>query len=319
MSNPVGSPPVMVASDLDRTLIYSANSMALGGGDHLAPRMVVAEVYDAAPLSFMTRAAEEVLEEVVEKSVFVPVTSRTQAQFSRVRLPGFGKGYAVTTNGAVLLYDGEPDADWSRHIQRSLGSACAPLDDVLNHLTAGASHPSVLRVRTAEDYFAYSIVDREALPADYLDELGAWCDARGWTTSLQGRKLYCVPDPITKEAAVAEVRRRTGAGLLVSAGDSRLDAGFLELADVAIRPAHGELEGDGFSRPNLTVTSAAGVLAGEEIARYFRGVLAGTVNSTSIYTNGEALPAMRMLGNKERPSTPYDAELRHRSGPQLRR
>ncbi|GAA2134329.1 hypothetical protein GCM10009825_17900 [Arthrobacter humicola] len=269
--------PVMVASDLDRTLIYSVNSMALVGSDHLAPRMVVAEVYDAAPLSFMTRTAEELLEGIVERSIFVPVTTRTRAQFSRVRLPGSGHGYAVTTNGAVLLHDGEPDGDWSRHIQRSLGSECAPLDDVLCHLRGGAAVPAVLRVRTAEEYFVYSIVDRQALPDGYLDELGAWCEARGWMTSLQGRKLYCVPAPITKEAAVDEVRRRSGSGLLVAAGDSRLDAGILELADIAIRPSHGELDSDSFSLPNLTVTSASGVLAGEEILSFVSGVLAETL------------------------------------------
>ena len=269
--------PVMVASDLDRTLIYSANSMALVGSDHLAPRMVVAEVYDAAPLSFMTRSAEELLEGIVGRSVFVPVTTRTRAQFSRVRLPGFGQGYAVTTNGAVLLHDGEPDRDWSRHIERSLGADCAPLDAVLGHLQGSGAIPAILRVRTAEDVFVYSIVDREAMPEAYLDELGAWCNARGWTISLQGRKLYCVPAPITKEAAVDEVRRRTGSGLLVAAGDSRLDAGILELADIAIRPAHGELDSDGFSRPHLTVTSASGVLAGEEILRFVSGILAGTL------------------------------------------
>ncbi|WP_222433451.1 HAD family hydrolase [Arthrobacter sp. UKPF54-2] len=297
MSGRSSAAPVMVASDLDRTLIYSANSMSLVGSDHLAPRMVVAEVYDAAPLSFMTRAAEGLLEWVAEQSVFVPVTTRTQAQFSRVQLPRAGQGYAVTTNGAVLLHDGEPDADWSRHMQRSLGSVCAPLDVVLGHLTGSAAHPAILRIRTAEDCFIYGIVDRDALTDAYLEELGAWCDARGWTTSLQGRKLYCVPVPITKEAAVAEVRRRTGAGLLVAAGDSRLDAGILELADVAIRPAHGELESDGFSRPNLTVTSTSGVLAGEEIARFFRDILTGTGNSTSIIASRETSPAMHTLGN----------------------
>ncbi|MGO4228919.1 HAD family hydrolase [Arthrobacter sp. YAF34] len=269
--------PVMVASDLDRTLIYSANSMALVGSDHLAPRMVVAEVYDAAPLSFMTRTAEELLEGIVERSVFVPVTTRTRAQFSRVRLPGSGRGYAVTTNGAELLHDGEPDGDWSRHIQRSLESACAPLDDVLGHLRGDAAVPAVLRVRTAEDYFVYSIVDRQSLPDTYLDELSAWCAARGWTTSLQGRKLYCVPAPITKESAVDEVLRRSGSGLLVAAGDSRLDAGILKLADIAIRPSHGELDSDSFTLPNLTVTSASGILAGEEILRFVSGVLAETL------------------------------------------
>lgn len=267
----------MVASDLDRTLIYSANSMALVGSDHQAPRMVVAEVYDGAPLSFMTRTAEELLDGIVERSVFVPVTTRTQAQFSRVRLPGFGRGYAVTTNGAVLLHDGEPDGDWSRHIQRSVDSGCAPLADVLGHLKGAAAVPAVLRIRTAEDYFVYSIVDRPALPDGYLDELGHWCAARGWTTSLQGRKLYCVPAPITKEAAVDEIRRRSGAGFLVAAGDSRLDAGILGLADIAIRPQHGELDSDAFTLPNLTVTSASGILAGEEILRFVSSVLAETL------------------------------------------
>ncbi|XAS64788.1 HAD family hydrolase [Pseudarthrobacter sp. So.54] len=292
MSNTSTAAPVMVASDLDRTLIYSANSMALAGSDHQAPRMVVAEVYDAAPLSFMTRAAEDMLEDIVERSVFVPVTTRTRAQFSRVRVPGFGRGYAVTTNGAVLLHDGEPDADWSRHIQRSLGSDCAPLSEVLEHLTGSTADPAILRVRTAEDFFAYSIVDRQALRPGYLDELDAWCGDRGWTTSLQGRKLYCVPAPITKEAAVAEVRRRSGAGLLVAAGDSRLDAGILDLADIAIRPAHGELENDGFSRHHLTVTSASGVLAGEEILRFVSGLLADPESSARIAAASATSPAI---------------------------
>jgi hypothetical protein len=273
MSAETGTAPVMVASDLDRTLIYSANSMALPGADDQAPRMVVAEVYDAAPLSFMTRAAEELLAGIVARSIFVPVTTRTHAQFARVRLPGFGHGYAVTTNGAVLLHDGQPDPDWSRHIQRSLTGQCVPLSEVLDHLTGRRAGPGILRVRTADDFFVYSIVNREELSEDYLRDLAAWCLERGWTTSLQGRKLYCVPVPITKEAAVAEVRRRSGAGLLVAAGDSRLDAGLLELADIAIRPAHGELNSDGFTRANLTVTSASGVLAGEEILRFVSGVL----------------------------------------------
>ncbi len=270
--------PVILASDLDRTLIYSANSMALTGSDNLAPRMVVSEVYDAAPLSFMTRAAEELLAAIVEQGIFVPVTTRTQAQFARVQLPGAGRGYAVTSNGAVLLYDGEPDPDWSHHIRRSLAGHCAPLSEVLAHLTGSAAVPGILRVRTAEDVFLYSIVNRHELSAGYLQDLAAWCHERGWSTSLQGRKLYCVPVPVSKEAAVAEVRRRSGAGLLVAAGDSRLDAGLLELADIAIRPAHGELHSDGFARANLMVTAASGVLAGEEILRFMSAVLAESLS-----------------------------------------
>jgi hypothetical protein len=255
---------VLVASDLDRTLIYSANSMLLSGPDDAAPPMVVSEVYRSAPLSFMTRQAESYLEELVQQGVFVPVTTRTREQFNRIRLPGRGRGYAVSTNGAVIMKDGEPDPGWTSSIQRGIGD-CAPLAEVLAYLTVERPVPGLVRARTAEDIFIYCLVDRAALPLDYLAELTAWCAQRRWTVSLQGRKLYCVPVPVSKETAVAEVRERMGADLLITAGDSLLDAGMLELADIAFRPSYGELHDTGFSLPHLTVTEARGILAGEEI------------------------------------------------------
>lgn len=266
--NPVAQPSVMVACDLDRTLIYSANSMKLDGPDRDAPSLVVSEVYGGVPLSFMTRAAEGLLRGLTQEAIFVPVTTRTKEQFHRVRIPGRGQGYAVTTNGAVLLHNGEPDREWAEHIQETVGAYCAPLNDVLDYLTGPGAVESILRVRSAEDVFVYSIVNREDLSAQYLEDLTGWCKERGWSTSLQGRKLYCVPSPVTKESAVSEIRRRMSVDVLVAAGDSKLDAGILELADHAIRPSHGELEQMEFKRQHLAVTSSSGILAGEEILRF---------------------------------------------------
>lgn len=263
----VAEPSVMVACDLDRTLIYSANSMMLEVPDRDAPLLVVSEVYGGVPISFMTRVAEGLLCDLVLEAIFVPVTTRTMEQFHRVRIPGRSKGYAVTTNGAVLLHNGEPDREWTDHIQNTVAANCAPLTEVLDHLTGPGAVEEILRVRTAEDVFAYSIVDREDLSPDYVEELSRWCEERGWRTSLQGRKLYCVPAPVTKEAAVAEIRRRVPVATLVAAGDSKLDVGILELADQAVRPSHGELEQLAYKRPHLSVTACPGILAGEEILR----------------------------------------------------
>lgn len=258
MSRPV------VACDLDRTLIYSARALHLEGPDHAAPRLVVSEVYESAPLSYMTRAAEDLLHELLGHAVFVPVTTRTQAQFARVQLPA--APYAITTNGGVLLRHGTPDGAWSARVRGAVARGSAPLEDVVARLCEN-DRPWVERVRTAEDLFAYAIVDRAGLPAEWLAGLSGWCSERGWTVSLQGRKLYCVPAAVTKEAAVAEVMDRVGASGLVAAGDSLLDRGLLELADVALRPRHGELEAAGYARPGLRVTESAGVRAGEEIVR----------------------------------------------------
>lgn len=267
-SSLTGDSSVMVACDLDRTLIYSANSMDLRCSDSSAPALVVAEVYEGAPLSFMTRRAWNILERLVQEALFVPVTTRTVQQYRRVNIPGRDKGYAVTTNGAVLLHDGIPDPEWTEIIQDSVNAICAPLQEVHDRLLGPARPLAILRGSIAEDTFVYCIVDREELSADYLEELSGWCHERGWTTSLQGRKLYCVPSPVTKEAALAEIRRRCPVDILVAAGDSRLDAGMLQLADVASRPAHGELHQDAFQLGHLRVTSATGIMAGEEVLQF---------------------------------------------------
>ena len=269
--------PVMslVASDLDRTLIYSANALFLKTEDHLAPAMVVCEVYEGRPLSFMTRAAESLLLQAAEAAVFVPVTTRTVAQYRRVRLPGPMPKYAVTTNGGVLLHHGEPDGDWQASVRTLVSGGCVPLAEVEAYLGRNEFAGWILKLRSAEDLFAYAIVDRAALPAEFLIGLESWCAARGWTVSLQGRKLYCVPAPVTKQHAVAEVARRLGTDRVIAAGDSLLDRPMLEHADIAFRPSHGELDDAGYLDAHLRVTDARGILAGEEILRRVLGLIRG--------------------------------------------
>jgi predicted mannosyl-3-phosphoglycerate phosphatase (HAD superfamily) len=254
----------VVACDLDRTLIYSAKALYLDGPDHEGPRLVVSELHESLPLSYMTREAEDLLLELLDHAFLVPVTTRTRAQFRRVQLPS--TRYAITTNGGVLLHHGEPDGDWAAQVRAAVDRSSAPLPEVLAHLSEKPA-PGVQRVRTAEDLFAYAIVERAELPEGYVARLTQWCAERGWVVSLQGRKLYCVPAPVTKEAAVEEVMDRVGASTLVAAGDSLLDRGLLEIADVALRPCHGELEAAGYVRDGLQVTDTPGVRAGEEILR----------------------------------------------------
>ena len=108
-----------------------------------------------------------------------------------------------------------------------------------------------------------------------MKELAVWAEDRGWTVSLQGRKIYAVPKPLTKSAAVREVARRTGADLTLAAGDSLLDADLLLAADRGWRPGHGELADAGWTAPPITALPERGVAAGERILREFLGVCAG--------------------------------------------
>jgi hypothetical protein len=261
--------PVLVASDLDRTLIYSAAALALTMPDARAPRLLCVEVHESRPLSYMTETAAGLLTELGDSAVFVPTTTRTRKQYQRLNLPGPVPGYAICANGGHILVDGVTDRAWHARVTARLAEECAPLREVRHHMAATADPAWVRRHRVAEDLFAYLVVERELLPEDWVKELAVWAENRGWTVSLQGRKIYAVPKPLTKSAALREVARRTGAGLTLAAGDSLLDADLLLAADRGWRPGHGELADTGWGAPEVTALPERGVLAGERILREF--------------------------------------------------
>ncbi|WP_228977461.1 HAD family hydrolase [Streptomyces sp. DH12] len=264
-----GPTPALVASDLDRTLIYSAAALALTGPDAQAPRLLCVEVYQGKPLSYVTETAAGLLGDLARAAAFMPVTTRTREQYRRVRLPGPAPRYAICANGGHLLVDGESDPRWRAAVAARLADECAPLEEVRAHLLATADPAWLLKERVAEDLFAYLVVERALLPDAWLAELAGWAEGRGWTVSLQGRKVYAVPKPLTKSAAVREVARRTGAATVLAAGDSLLDADLLLAADRAWRPGHGELADTGWHAANVEVLADRGVAAGEEILRRF--------------------------------------------------
>ena len=261
----------LVASDLDRTLIYSAAALQLPMPDAEAPRLLCVEIYGHKPLSYLTETAAALLDAVGRSTVFVPTTTRTREQYHRIHLPGPAPQYAICANGGHLLVDGVSDRDWQRQVAARLADECASLAEVRAHLVAAADPAWLLKERIAEDLFAYLVVERSLLPEGWVKELADWADGRGWTVSLQGRKIYAVPRPLTKSAAMNEVARRCGASLTLAAGDSLLDADLLLAADRAWRPGHGELADSGWTAPNVEVLGESGVAAGEEILRRFIG------------------------------------------------
>ncbi|MGW7051316.1 HAD family hydrolase [Streptomyces sp. NPDC054887] len=264
-----GQPSVLVASDLDRTLIYSTAALALRVPDAEAPRLLCVEVYQGKPLSYLTETAAGLLEQLAAQTCFVPTTTRTREQYHRIRLPVPTPRFAICANGGHILVDGVSDPDWQARVAARLADECATLAEVRAHLVAAADPAWLLKERVAEDLFAYLVVERALLPDEWVKELGEWAEPRGWTVSLQGRKIYAVPKPLTKSAAVREVARRSGATLTLAAGDSLLDADLLLAADRGWRPGHGELADTGWTAPQVTVLPEAGVAAGEEILRSF--------------------------------------------------
>ncbi|MCP9983905.1 HAD family hydrolase [Actinomadura madurae] len=207
---------VLVCADLDRTLIYSAAAFALDGPDETMPRLLCVEFYQGAPLSYMTEAAARTLEALSTAATLVPTTTRTPEQYRRVQLLDKPPRFAICANGGHLLVDGREDPEWAAAVRSQVADACAPLADVQHHLTQSGGD-FVLKRRTASDLFAYTVVDRASLPPGWVEDLTGWCAERGWRTSLQGRKVYCLPACLTKAAAAAEVARRAAAPGMLAA------------------------------------------------------------------------------------------------------
>ncbi|MEV8512048.1 HAD family hydrolase [Dactylosporangium sp. NPDC051484] len=263
---------VTVACDLDRTLIYSRSAM---GSDAEAAQLHLVEMYEGRPLSFYTRNTHRLLDALRTMAEFVPATTRTVAQYRRIAW-ATEPAYAVTSNGGRILAGGRVDEDWSARMAGVLARECASFAEVGEHVRATANQEGIRRWHEADGMFHYTVMERAKLPSGLIDDLSGWCTERGWTVSVQGRKLYCVPKPLAKSAAVAEVHHRVGGSRLLAAGDSILDAELLAVADAAIRPAHGELHRIDWHCPDLTVTQRSGILGGEEIVAWLLATAAPT-------------------------------------------
>jgi hypothetical protein len=280
----------LLACDLDQTLIYSRNAFRLPSeAGFEVPELVIVEYLDGAPLSYVTRRAADGLQELAGAATLVPVTTRTLEQYRRVQL-GTRHEYAIAANGGHLLIDGVPDPGWARRVKSRLVASGRPLEAIRARAEELAASGSWVRtIRDADGFFVYLVATgREAIPD--LSELASALERDGWTLSVQGRKVYLVPAALSKESALEEVIARTGALRLAAAGDSLLDRGMLARADVAVRPAHGELHEQGFLPAGMQVTAHAGLLGGEEVVASLAAIVAQVRNPQNSAAGGRSFP-----------------------------
>ncbi|MGD9517230.1 HAD family hydrolase, partial [Mycolicibacterium sp.] len=197
---------ILVASDLDRTMIFSEAAAAMPTpGVH---DLVCVEHFRDQPLSYMTRAATGLLREVTDAALFVPTTTRTVEQYRRITLPGGPHRYAITSNGGNILVDSRPDEHWRAVVELRISDSGAPLDHVTGELSRRIDASWVHNFRVAEELFCYLVVDLAAVPVAFVDEWTQWANDRNWAVSVQGRKIYTVPVALCKSAAVAHLRSR---------------------------------------------------------------------------------------------------------------
>ena len=237
---------MILASDLDRTLIYSKRF--LQQYPTTAP-LVLVENYQGEPLSYMSEASLAQVRWLIEHDAFVPVTTRTTAQYERIfGLTALQPRYAITTNGAEILHNGVKDERWAQHVASKRNPNYAKMHAYMTQLAGVERHYDVV-------HFMYAITTALAPP-----EAVQVAQELGFTMSQQGRKLYFVPSHLTKWQAVDYVAEQLGTKQIFAAGDSLLDVPMLEGAQHCLYMRHGT---DGVS--HLPMTTAVGIAATEEM------------------------------------------------------
>lgn len=221
--------PILFASDLDNTLLFSIAHRQEGD------RCV--EWLDGKEQGFLTPDAVSLLETVHQLTRLIPVTTRSVAQYLRIRFPEpVTPAYAVAANGAVLLHHGQPDAAWEAETQALLTPWLPELERMEAAIPQRLAGRRLRRVDGA--YLFLSCPD----PED-----AAYCRSCLTDTTLSvettGRKLYLFPPPVNKGAAVARLRRRFSPSGVIGAGDSAIDVPMLRECDWAIAPHDVLVEG----------------------------------------------------------------------------
>src|SRR3546814_63715 len=172
--------------------------------------------------------------------MLVPVTTRSVEQYRRVHLPGPKPHLALVANGGRLLRDDTVDEDYSKSTT-SLLEASTPLELVFDHLTS-VGHPRFcINVRAVENLFCYAVVDVDVVPPGWITELTEYAAGVGWGVSDQGRKVYLLPNALTKGQAARSVADACGLGGFIAAGDTNTDEPMLIEASDALIPRHGAL------------------------------------------------------------------------------
>lgn len=211
----------LFACDIDNTLIVSHR--------HPHDGWMCVEWLDGREQAFMSPRTLALLPGALAGTLPVLVTTRSAAQYARLRLPA-GFDMALTANGADLVVNGVADPLWREQSQALI----APWrDELLRCYERLARERGAAVCRMVDDACLFLRFDGDDPPLERADALAA---DTALNVAVAGRKIYLLPPPLDKGTAVGRLMRHEGIERCVAAGDGPMDLPMLRRADVAIAP-----------------------------------------------------------------------------------
>ena len=214
---------ILFASDLDNTLLFSYK--------HKLDGDLCVEHLDGREQGFCTRMSLELLVSMWEKIRFIPVTTRSVAQYKRIAWPAdCTPKYALTTNGGILLVNGTADEDWLEETRRLTSPWQEELLDLESRLPEA---PVLKRFRIVDGLYLFAACDG----ADDARRGGDFFARKtALSIAVSGRKVYFFPPPLHKGTAVRRLKEKFQPGKTICAGDSAIDVPMFSEAELALMP-----------------------------------------------------------------------------------
>ena len=216
----------LFACDLDNTLIHSYK--------HKTDDDICIEIYNGREQSFISSRAAELLKEIVQKVLFIPVTTRSIEQYQRIQwIAGTKPDYAVVSNGANFINNDDIDFEWksyffTEHIQ--------PYANELDHQKILLSQsPNFTICRIVDGSFLFlkcsDDIDVEKISIELQEQTNL-------TVQYSGRKIYLFPQRLNKGEALLQLKQLFNPDKVFCAGDSVIDVPMLNLANIAYVPSN---------------------------------------------------------------------------------
>lgn len=228
----------LFTSDLDRTLIFSKRTIQAA-----IENCLCIEQLEGREISYINATIEQLLRQIHEKLHFVPVTTRSLAQYERITLfqQAIVPEVAIVANGGIILRNGQVDSVWQQHIEDQRALLPLSLVQIGDKFSEQLTANCFLRHHIIDELFYCYIVDPQMLDLNKVQNLNKALQQYGWHGSLQGRKFYILPMFLSKGAAVQYIKNLRHYDWHFAAGDSMMDLNMLQLANDYFVPLHGEL------------------------------------------------------------------------------
>ena len=249
-------------SDLDRTLIYSNKFI---GKEKIE---ICIETLNGEEISYMSPKSIKYLKEILKYKKFIPTTTRSIEQFKRIKFKeqDIDFEWSIVSNGGNILYKGEVVKEWNQILNEKM-KTYGSLEHVMESFKRNYNNIcGINKIRDVDNIFFYIVIDKDVFDENYIKNFKKFFSKYRWDLYVNGRKIYFLPEVVTKEAAIEFLSNYLNEKKFGVLGDSIMDLNMLKCAHKAYIPKGSYIENFEVNC-NMYISLKSGFFGTEEILR----------------------------------------------------